>query len=405
MGTTLRTSNWSRRSCPICERSDLLVAIGKRTIAFRQRTETFEWRQVDGLCSGCGLIQSLDSPEPGFLNDYYADAHITRTSAADALITPGFDVEARLSPIRRFHSGGRLLEIGAGDGAFCDALRKEGIDAVGVDPLNADESDLVVRGYASKRSLGEESASTVVAYDVMEHAADPRDWLETAVSLLDPGGILILEVPDTHQWPVEAWHHEHLTQFTRESLQLLCERIGLETVSCGVEPPSRPHGIIYVGRIGTVGAAQKAAAQPPADEAITAARELYARAERIRSHQQQAARHTAALIIRATPSDPSQTCEVVVWGANEIASAIGAALHDANRNLTVRIVDNADSKIGVPHPGFRTAVERPEFQPKPDSLFIFVLCSRVWNEQIAEQITGMGLVSPVIIDGTNWPAE
>lgn len=405
MEKEVRTSHWTPRRCPICERSDLLVEIGRRTVNVHQRSRTFQWRQVDSVCSGCGLLQGLEAPEPDFLNDYYGDAHTTRTSVGDAVVTPGFDVSARLSPIRRWHRGGRILEIGAGDGAFCAALQREGYDAVGVDPLEDAASELVVTGYATTGSLGAGSASTVVAYDVLEHAADPLDWIQSALSLLEPEGLLILEVPDAETWPVEAWHHEHLTQFTKDSLRRLCEQAGVETVSCGVEPPSRPHGITYVGRAGAGRQIQGNVAERPNAEAIAHARQLYARAERIRIRQRQAAAQTADAVIAELPADPGQRCEVIVWGANEIASAIGAALVDSGVDVMVRIVDNADSKIGVPHPGFRTPVERPHFEAVEATQFVFVLCSRVWNDHIAAQIRGMGLPSWTIVDGTNWPAD
>lgn len=349
-------------------------------------------------------MQSLYAPTPEFLHDYYSDAHTLRSSSGNALIPPGFDVEARLSPIQRLHKGGLILEIGAGDGTFCEILRREGFDAVGVDPLGGEETAVVVSGYASESYLGAESAGTILAYDVMEHAANPMEWLQSAISLLKANGLVILEVPDTKLWPVEAWHHEHFTQFTEETLRRLCERVGIETISCGVERPSRPHGITYVGHVtGTANPCESPAREKKA-ELIDGAQVLYARADRIRKHQEQAARETADQIY-ALISATRQACEVIIWGANEIASAIGRLLEDLCPDQLVRIVDNADSKIGVPHPGFRTPVQRPTFAPMPERQVIFVLCSRNWNEQITAQIEKMGLPAFVIIDGTNWPAE
>lgn len=402
MDKAARTSVWTPRQCPICETSDHLVEIGRRTFSARQRTHSFEWRQVDGVCSSCGLIQSLYAPTHEFLDDYYYDAHTTRTSTGQVVVTAGFDIEARVSPIRRLHRGGRLVEIGAGDGKFCAALRERGFDALGVDPLGGTGSDFVVTGYASQDSVRSVPASTVVAYDVMEHATDTAEWLASAAALLGPSGIVILEVPDTERWPVEAWHHEHLTQFTKESLTRLCEKVGFETVSCGIEPPSRPHGMVYVGRMSEV---RTSPGQRTKGDTIEYAKRLYARAEQIRCHQQQAAQETADLVIAALSTDPGQSGEVIVWGANEIASGIGSALHTSHPDLSVRVVDNADSKIGVPHPGFQSPVERPSFSPNTGTTLIFVLCSRVWNDQIADQIGSMDLPSTVIIDGTNWPTD
>jgi hypothetical protein len=393
MTAGVRTSPWFPRTCPICERSDLMVAIGERTSMVRQRTRVFEWQQTDGLCSGCGLIQSLRAPEAAFLDEYYADAHSTRTTAQQALVSPSFNTPARLSSIRKFHRGGRLLEVGAADGAFCELLRQEGIDAVGVDPLGDQESEFVVSGYASDGILATGSADTVVAYHVMEHATDPLGWLQSIRLMLTAEGTLIIEVPDVANWPVDAWHHEHFTQFDQASLQTLLEHAGFATVSCGVESPSRPHGIVYVGR------------PRPAQDARARAMELYERAERTREGQSIAATRTADRVLGEVPTEPGRDCEVIVWGANEIASAIGSALQHVREDLTIRVVDNADSKAGVPHPGFPNPVERPVFHPVPGKRMVFVLCSRVWNHAIAEQISGMGLADVAIVDGTDWPTD
>lgn len=393
---TVRTSRWSQRTCPICGCADHLVVIGERTATVRQRTTAFEWRQTDGLCSGCGLIQSLRAPEPEFLDDYYADAQTA--------VDPSFNAAARLSTIRRLHQGGLLLEIGAADGAFCARLRENGIDAVGIDPLGDQESEFVVAGYASDGVLGAGSADTVVAYHVMEHATDPLAWLQSIRSMLKAGGILIIEVPDVDNWPVDAWHHEHFTQFNTVSLAALLEYAGLATLSCGVEPPSRPHGIVYVGRLDTTGAAGQATLKPPSNAAVRALA-LYERADRIRAGQLSAAERTADRVLREIPAGSTTECEVIVWGANEIASAIGAALQNRNADMTIRLVDNADSKAGVPHPGFRDPVERPVFDKASGRRHIFVLCSRVWNDAITKQICGMALSDVAIIDGTDWPAD
>ncbi len=396
MELAVHTSRWSKRMCPICGQSDLMIAIGKRTVTVRQRTKIFEWRQVDGLCSGCGLIQSLQAPEPAFLDDYYADAQTA--------VDPSFDSPARLSSIRKFHRDGLLLEIGAADGAFCEFLRRKGIDAVGVDPLGDQESEFVVSGYASDGVLTPGAADTVVAYHVMEHATDPLGWLQSIRSMLKPKGMLIIEVPDVDNWPVDAWHHEHFTQFSKATLQRVLEHAGFTTVSCGVEPPSRPHGIIYVGRPDPADGAGPST--PSSDLQSTArAMELYERAERIRDAQTSAARRTADRVLGEVPTGSGRDCEVIIWGANEIATAIGKALHDVRKELTVRVVDNADSKAGVPHPGFRNPVERPVFAHSSEKRRVFVLCSRVWNHAIAEQINGMGLADVAIVDGTDWPTD
>lgn len=350
------------------------------------------------------MIQSLEAPEPNFLDRYYSDATTTRSTAKHAVITPGFDVAARTSLLDRYHRGGILVEIGAGDGTFCEILRQSGLKAIGFDPLGTNDSSAVKLGYASIENIGENSASTVVAYHVLEHAADPMNWLQSVTQILKPNGTIIIEVPDVERWPIDAWHHEHFTQFANKSLQTLLEQAGFETITCGLENPSRHHGTVYIGRyIGAVPPLPRLNREE-SHQAIENAFGLYARADRLRHDQQAAATKTAERAIRAMQLS-SRKCEVIVWGANEIATAIGRSLRRASQTLTVRIVDNSDSKAGLPHTGFDSVIERPVFSDGSQNDLIFILCSRNWNQQIAHQIKALDIKAVQIIDGTDWPVS
>lgn len=402
VGSEIRTSEWTRRSCPICQRPDLLTELGRRTVVIRQRTRKFEWRQVDGICLRCGLIQSLREPLPEFLDEYYSDATTVRSTEPSAILTPGFDVSARLATIEKYYSGGLLVEIGAGDGTFCEILRRTGIDAVGIDPLQNPGSEAVKRGYGTQDTIGKGTAAVVVAYDVLEHAADPLAWLQAVSHLLKPAGAIIIEVPDVERWPVDAWHHEHFTQFTNGLLQTIHEQVGFETISCGVEDPSRHHGIVYVGRYAERESKEVRRGTETINPTIEQAIDLYNRADGIRREQQAAAGRTAKHIIQ-TAQRSGQACEIVVWGANEIATAIGYSLRMLDQHLPIRIVDNSDSKVGLPHEGFDRPIGSANFGEGSSANLIFVLCSRNWNRQIEQQIINTGVNPLLVIDGTDWP--
>lgn len=68
-----------------------------------------------------------------------------------------------------------------------------------------------------------------------------------------------------------------------------------------------------------------------------------------------------------------------------------------------RIVDNADTKIGGPHPGFEGVVERPTLDPDDPNPYISVLSTRTHNDSIAAAIRAASILMAAIMEVEEWP--
>jgi len=98
------------------------------------------------------------------------------------------------------HAPRDLLEVGCGTGAFGPAWGELGIPWQGVE-LNPESA-----AFARERGLRVEQgdflqyegppAEVVVASQVLEHVLTPRDFLRKLASVLRPGGLLHLDVPN-----------------------------------------------------------------------------------------------------------------------------------------------------------------------------------------------------------------
>lgn len=151
------------------------------------------------------------------------------------------------------HLGGRkgsILDVGSGPGLFLAMGAKLGWRAKGVEP------SLKAVLY-SKQELGldvdniflnEDTALSLGQFDVvhmgevLEHLSDPDGMLKITHSLINPGGLLTLIVPNDFNpfqlilrdhvgmepWWVAPPHH--LNYFSHESLRKLVERVGFEVV-------------------------------------------------------------------------------------------------------------------------------------------------------------------------------
>ena len=214
--------------CRICG-GTLVPAL--RDVADSLTTERFG---ID-RCSRCGVGQT--TPFPDDLQRYYASYHGDRHG-----LTGRYRVYKRLRLLRRLASGrggNRLLDVGCGDGSFLLGAQRAGWQTCGTElkpeaPLAA---GLDVRREIDQFDAGP-SFDYITFWHSLEHLTDPRQALERARDRLQPGGLLVISVPDNGGWQAclygRHWMHldvpRHLFHFDRSSLARLLERTAFRPV-------------------------------------------------------------------------------------------------------------------------------------------------------------------------------
>ncbi len=97
----------------------------------------------------------------------------------------------------------RLLDVGCGYGGFVSLMRDRGWDAEGLDPSPVTVAAASAKGVPVRLgTLHEFSRSgapyrAVTMFYVLEHLFDPISALRKVFGLLEPGGVLLVRVPDT----------------------------------------------------------------------------------------------------------------------------------------------------------------------------------------------------------------
>lgn len=158
------------------------------------------------ICRRCGLIFPDPMPVParGLAQHYDVDAD-------DYFLNHQSDqkerqAEALLAEARSLLGApGRLLDVGSGRGEVLKVALRENWDAVGLEPSRtfAERAAAASGAQVENCSLeeyvgGAGSFDAVILAAILEHVYDPNAVLGKIATLLRPGGVLFLDVPNEH---------------------------------------------------------------------------------------------------------------------------------------------------------------------------------------------------------------
>jgi len=237
-------------ACPLCG--------GATAAAFstpdRNRAlsaERFFYRR----CGDCGALHLANVPE-NLAAFYPSEYFVLPTIEALRAEASGHE-SYRMGLVARHARGGRLVEVGPGNGIFAVQALDAGFDvaAVEADPgvcahLRATLGIEVVQSTAPEATLGPLGpADAIVAWHVIEHVGRPWAVLEAAAASLRPGGVLILATPNPRAFGLRVlggrWPHvdapRHLFLLPYDAVIAHARTLGLEPVQLTATDPGGLH--------------------------------------------------------------------------------------------------------------------------------------------------------------------
>jgi SAM-dependent methyltransferase len=189
-----------------------------------------------GRCHRCGIVRLVDRLReqdlPAIYDSYYAPAAEDGPPPPEALANPTFGLRLARLEAARDSRPRRFFEVGCGDGHFLLSLRAAGWQVSGSEhgptaAAVARRHGLDIRSVEAAFSEPPDRPYPMVgAYHVLEHLYDPAGWLRRVKALLEPSGILHIQVPNygslTRRLTGEGWASwrfpEHVYFFTPETL-------------------------------------------------------------------------------------------------------------------------------------------------------------------------------------------
>ncbi len=228
-------------SCVICA--------GERRVQLTQ-APTVNFYQ----CERCQVIFLNPQPMLDTLKQQYTQKELMNTGPVSAWFKhKPFYVKAqhrdRVHDVLRFKRRGALLDIGCGMGDFCGVASEAGFTVYGSEFSDTYAGEARSRVSFEKLYVGRiqeipfanAKFDVITLWHVLEHLPDPLETLTRLRTLLNPGGIVCLEVPNVEQkrrrpmyrsdledYPVERL--EHLFYYSSRSLHHACVRAGLTVV-------------------------------------------------------------------------------------------------------------------------------------------------------------------------------
>jgi len=172
------------------------------------------------LCNDCKLV--YQSPRPKYNQQFIDAAYASYYQFTDSLdLTNNPDVpESSVNMFRKEvenllkydQNRTAVLDIGSGMGTFLVAAKPHYKEAIGLD-VSAQMAAFVERQLGVKVFLEQfedfkynRKFSLIHMSHVIEHIPDPKLWLDKAREMLEPGGILVINVPNKFSISFRAQH-------------------------------------------------------------------------------------------------------------------------------------------------------------------------------------------------------
>lgn len=230
------------KACPACHHpeADFFLRCTDYTVS----KEEFQLQS----CPNCDLLYTNPRPDAAAIWPYYkADTYVSHTDAdAPGLINQLYRQVRKITLgqkaglVARYARGKKLLDIGAGTGAFAAHMQQYGWKVKAIEP------DPDARKQAEKRGLEVDNEAAinqifgmdvVTMWHVLEHVHELEARVQQLYTLLNPGGVAIIAVPNPNSWDAQHFGRywaaydvpRHLYHFRPKSIRRLFESQGFRS--------------------------------------------------------------------------------------------------------------------------------------------------------------------------------
>lgn len=205
-------------------------------------------------CADCTLRFTQDVPTEAAIAPYYKSPdYISHTNTSQGFINNAYQkvrkytLKIKADLIKKYtgKKAGKLLDVGAGTGAFLQYMFKAGWKVRGIEP-DADARNVATETFgleleeaAALQQLPQGSFDAITLWHVLEHVHSLHEYMGILKSLLQPGGKLFIAVPNYRSFDADAYRlnwaaydvPRHLYHFSPKSMEVLMQRNGFKIIA------------------------------------------------------------------------------------------------------------------------------------------------------------------------------
>jgi SAM-dependent methyltransferase len=194
------------------------------------------------ICYSCGLGFRFPLCSDEALHQIYSQTSATLWGSRNAIVRPDWNFAQ--SFINSLPGRPSILDVGCYTGAFLQRFKDHA--CYGVEPSSqaADRARaagvaIVSDNYATLEETGH-GFDIITCFDVIEHIASPKDFMQALGNQLGSGGFLLIATGNFHHWTFRLMKHryyycshpEHIVFYSPDILDFYAKRLGLERVDC-----------------------------------------------------------------------------------------------------------------------------------------------------------------------------
>lgn len=241
-----KTNKVHYTNCPVCNSTDInpLLTVKDHSVS---KEEFVIWQ-----CSNCSLRFTQDVPDEASIGRYYQSAdYISHSNTSKGFINQLYQKVRNYTLgqkadliIGRTVKEGRILDLGAGIGAFLNTMKQKGWVVDGVEPDEGARQQakrlfgIDLKGTDSFSQLPENSFDAITLWHVLEHVHQLHAYIEQIKLLLKRNGKLFIAVPNYQSLDSSTYKSywaaydvpRHLYHFTPKAISILMERHNLKLI-------------------------------------------------------------------------------------------------------------------------------------------------------------------------------
>jgi len=206
-------------------------------------------------CRTCSLVFVHPVPDDQVLSSHYDEDYYDDWIHAqkDRRLTMW---TKRLERLNAYGVKGHLLDVGCGDGAFLSLAQEQGWEVMGteISPYAARYAGIrlgvnIFCGELTGAGFPDQSFDAVTLWHVWEHVTNPMVYLLEVRRILKPSGLMILAVPNVHDWFMQVAYRVvkgrplklfsktdrevHLYHFSDTTIRTYLRKAGFRCLSIG----------------------------------------------------------------------------------------------------------------------------------------------------------------------------